>query len=749
MTVSNDHYLLSNEVLDDNASETSLHDYLHILWLRRRLLLNSTIFIVLLAVLVIFQLVPRYTASTQLLVGIKAAKVVDIEQVMTGSFNGDSAVIGEIEVIKSRELARKVIESLKLDQYQEFNPSLKAPGFLSTVNPLNLLPEGWQESIGLKAIDVRSEEEKQESLQTALINNFLAKLTVTQVKRSQVITVSFESEDPKLAAKIANTIADKYIVGQLQAKFDATKKATDWLNDQLGELKQKVEVSEQAVQQYRRVHALIDVNKDVGLSQQQLSEVNSQLFIARAQRAEAEAKFQQVESIIRSGRDIDNMADVLNSPLISSLRQQESEVQRKYSEMLVEFGPRHPKMIQMQAELEDIKAKVNSEVKKIAGGLRNNLDVARAREASLSGSLRQIESKTVGNNQDEVQLRALEREATANKALFETFLGRFKETTSTQGIEQADARVISFAEVPLSASFPKKNLLLLVSLMGALLFSVTLVFVLEHLNPGVRSPEQIQDLFNVSTLGIVPKLFDADVLPQDYLLDKPQSALAEAINTLRISLSLLNPDAEVKSVLVTSSVPSEGKSTLATLLSRHSAKAGQRVVLVEADLRRPVIGKSFGFDKDTLGLTDLLSNHNLTLNDVLVTDSKTGMSILTRGKVGYINPIDLFASQRMKAIITELRSQFDLVIMDSAPIMAVPDSRILQGLVDKTIFVLNWDSTPKKVVRNSLQVLMKDGHNNMAGIVLQQVNLKQYGRYGYGDSGYYYHYGRYNHYYSY
>jgi capsular polysaccharide biosynthesis protein len=168
-------------------------------------------------------------------------------------------------------------------------------------------------------------------------------------------------------------------------------------------------------------------------------------------------------------------------------------------------------------------------------------------------SLRQLESKTTGNNQDEVELRALERESTANKALFENFLGRFKETASTQGIEQADARVISFAEIPTGATFPKKNMLLLVSLIGAVFAAISLVFVIEQLNPGVRSPEQIHDLFNMSTMGIIPLQQDSKDDPNDYVITKPQSGLAEAINTLRISLSLLNPDAAVKSILITSS----------------------------------------------------------------------------------------------------------------------------------------------------------------------------------------------------
>ncbi len=749
MTSTNNSISLTSDISEENAAELSLSDYFHTLWLRRKLFFSTVIFILLISVLTVFQLVPRYTATTQLLVGINAAKVVDIEQVLSGSMTGDSAVIGEIEVIKSRDLARKVIQSLALDQYPEFNSSLKPPGFLSTLKPKNWLPEGILEALALKEVNTGDEDAIKEAKETQLINVFLAKLTVTQVKRSQVINISFESEDPKLAAKIANTIADKYIIGQLQAKFDATKKATDWLNDQLDELKDKVKTSEHAVQEFRRQHNLTELSKETSLSQQQLSEINSQLFIARAQRAEAEAKYQQVEAITRSGKDVDSVSEVLNSALITTLRGQESEVQRKYSEMLVEFGPRHPKMVQMHAELEDIKAKVLGEVKKISAGLRNSMEVARVREGSLQSSLKQLEIKNSGNNQDEVQLRALEREATANRTLFETFLGRFKETTSTQGIEQADARVISVSEVPLIPSYPKKNMMFAVCLFAAIFFAFFLVFVLEQMNPGVRSPEQVQDLFNVTTLGIIPKTFDTQNLPIfDYLLKKPQSALSEAINTLRISLTLLNPDSDVKSILITSSVPSEGKSTLATLLARHTAQSGQKVVLIEADVRKPAIAVNFGANKETLGLTDLLSHHDLSIDDVLMDDPATGLKILARGKIGYVNPIDLFASKRMKAIVDDLRARFDLVIIDSAPVMAVPDARILQSLVDKTIFVLNWDNTPKKVVKNALHLLTKDGNSNVAGIVIQKVDFKQYGRYGYGDSGYYYHYGRYNHYYT-
>jgi capsular exopolysaccharide synthesis family protein len=416
--------------------------------------------------------------------------------------------------------------------------------------------------------------------------------------------------------------------------------------------------------------------------------------------------------------------------------------------MLVEYGPRHPRMIQMQAEINDIKAKIAQEIKKIAAGLRNSLEVSRAHEGSLSGSLKQIENKTAGNSQAEVELHALERESTANKALFETFLGRYKETASTQGISQADARVISFAEIPLAASFPKTNLLVMVSLLGALFSGIAVVFVLEQLNPGVRSPEQIQELFNLPTLAIVPVVTELKMSAHEYLTHKPQSALAESMNTLGISLSLLNPDSATKSILITSSVPSEGKSTLACLLAKQTASTGKKVVLIDCDLRRPTIAKYFGLDKTILGLTDYLMNHDLNINDLLVTEPQTGLKILTQGHAAYVNPSSLFSSHRMAALIETLKNQADLLILDSPPIMAVPDTRTLGSLVDSTVYVLNWDKTPKNVVANGLQILRADGHNNLAGIVLQKVNMAQYGRYGYGDSGYYYSYGRYKEYYT-
>ncbi|WP_428355916.1 polysaccharide biosynthesis tyrosine autokinase [Methyloprofundus sp.] len=469
------------------------------------------------------------------------------------------------------------------------------------------------------------------------------------------------------------------------------------------------------------------------MSQQQLSEINSQLIIARTQRAEAEARVRQVQRLVRQGGEVGSVSEVLNSSLIQRLKEQESALQRKHSEMSVEFGKKHPKMIHLQAELGDINAKIKSEVQKIAVSLQNELEVAQTREYSLRSSLKQIQEETGGDREAAVGLRALEREASANRILFETFLTRFKETTSTQGMGEANARVISEAEVPSGASFPKKKLLLIVSVLGGLFFSIVLVFVLEMLNPGLRSPEQVEEHLRLPTLGVIPSS-TSKLEAHDYVLDKPHSSLTEAINSLRVSLMLLNPDEQVKTLLVTSAVPSEGKSVLAMLIARISAQVGQKVVLVDTDFRRPTLEKKLGIDTSQPGLTDLLMQHDLAVSEVLLTDEKTGMKVLSRGMSSYVNPSDLFASKRMQNILDELKNEFDLVILDSPPVMAVTDSRVLSRMVDKTLFVLRWDDTPRKVVKAALQQMAQSGADNVAGIILQQVDLKQYGRSGYGTA---------------
>jgi hypothetical protein len=353
-----------------------------------------------------------------------------------------------------------------------------------------------------------------------------------------------------------------------------------------------------------------------GLASVQLSQINSQLIIAKAERAGAEARLRQMDALLKNDGSAETASEVLASPLIQALRNQEVTLNRKASEMAVEYGNKHPKMIRVRAEINDLKDRIRMEIRKIAAGLRNEVEVARTRENSLRSSLQEVSRQSGVNSKEEVQLRALEREAVANRTLFETFLNRFKETSSTQGMQEADARIISKAETPLGPSYPNTRMMFMVSIILALFLASAVVYLLEMLNPGLRTPEDIDRFLNVPAIGLIPLVEGHD--PFDYILEKPQSSFSEALNTLRVSLILSDPDREVKAIQISSSVPEEGKSTLALCLARGAAKSGQKVALVDADLRRPSIEKKLGYSEKEKGLTDLIMAHDERVIDYLV-----------------------------------------------------------------------------------------------------------------------------------
>jgi capsular exopolysaccharide synthesis family protein len=313
-------------------------------------------------------------------------------------------------------------------------------------------------------------------------------------------------------------------------------------------------------------------------------------------------------------------------------------------------------------------------------------------------------------------------------------------------METSDARVLSPAEVPGGPSYPNRRQKLTNIVLMGFLGACGLVLLLHFLNPGLRSPEQIRQALGRYVLGVVP-LVKGKMEMHDYVLDKPQSGMVEALNSLKFSLKLSDPDIQVRTVQVTSSIPEEGKTSLALSLARVEAGSGKKVVLVDGDLRRSSIVKKLGLKRGHKGLSDLVVAGDVPLDDYLMRDERGKMDFMPVGTAEYANAGDIFSSLRMAHILEQLKERYDLVVIDAPPVMAVADARIIGRLVDKTLFVVRWNQTPGKVARAALEQLERYG-TDVAGIVLQQVDLQRYGRFSHGDSGYYYHYGRYGKYYS-
>lgn len=716
----------------DPGTEIDLRELLRKLWRRRGVILGIVVTMTILAAVVISQLTPLFTATAQVMINPRKNQTVNLESALSGLPLDQETIASEIEVIKSKGLAERVVAKLELYRLAEFNSSLRPPSVWRALSPKEWLPQSWKEAMSGPA-KVYSEEEKAALQRAAIIRAFHAGLRIERVERSRVIGISFTSRDAKFAQQIANTVADLYIVEQLEAKFEATKKATGWLNDRLSDLRRQVDISERAVEAFR-VQSGLTESKGVTLVSQQVSELSTQLVLASTKRGESEARLRQVETLLKQRDGIASAAEVLASPLIQSLRGQEATVLRRVAELSEEFGDKHPRMINAKAEIDNIRSKISAEVNRIIQGLRNEVAVARSREAALQNRIRDLEQRVGTMNRSEVQLRALEREAKANRTLYENFLGRFKELSEQGDIQQADARVVSYADMPSSPSFPKSLLLLGLAFVGSLFTGVATAGVIERLDHGFRSMEQIERRTGIPAISLVPMLPRTAKSPADYILSNPHSAYSESLRSLFASLHLSNVDDPPKVILMTSSVPEEGKTLTAVSLARLISRTGKKVILIDGDLRRPQVHRNFGLES-VPGLVEVLAGE-VALDAALQRDAASGTYVLPAGAKP-ANPVDLFSSQQLRSLIAGLRGAADMVIIDSAPLAAVSDARILSRLVDKTVFVVRWASTRREVVQMALRQLL-DAGADMAGVVLSRVDVRKHAGYGYGDSGYYY-----------
>ena len=747
---------------EDSREKLPILDYLQLLWFRRKLIAAITIFVGVIAYIHISELKHVYSAQSSMLIGIPQQQVVDIESVLSRS-NSFGDVNSEIEVLKSRVLAARVVERLDLVNDPEFNPWLRKPeksffDFLRYLNPKTWIPADWmksfREATGKETERVApppiSEQQREETKRlrqmTTATNILMGKLNVRGIEMSNVVNITCNSLNPKTAARIANDLPEAYIVDQLEAKFEATEKANAWLTEQLQDLETTVFESERAVEIYRDEYGLA-IGSTGSILDAQVSELNSQLIIARSELAEVEARLSQLQRLLEGGgQGVETASEVMASALVQQLRTQEAEALSRQSELSVEYGPRHPRMLQVQSEIRELRDRIRQEVERIAIGLNHEAEFARTRVASLESSLRVARGETSEQNKEAIQLRALEREAAANRALYETFLSRFKETSSTQGLETTEARIISKAQVPGYPSYPNRTRLLMRYVLMGFVAACALVLGLSLLNPGMMSPEQVQNVLGEYVIGLVP-VVRGKATPHDYVLEKPNSGLVEALNSMKFGLALSDPDHPVKAVQITSSVPEEGKSELAISLARVMAASGQKVILVDGDLRRSSIGRKLNLREKHKGLSDLVVAGNPDLSEFMIRDEKGKVDFMPTGTAKYANATDIFSSHRMQEIVDLLKTEYDLVIIDTPPVMAVADARIIGRVVDKTLFVVRWDKTPRKVARAAIEQLHR-AEVDIAGVVLQQVDLDRYGRMGYGDSGYYYHYGRYGKYYS-
>jgi len=693
---------------------------------------------------------PRiYTATTTVMLNTRQPRVIDLKEVMSQAAPLFLTVTSEVEVIRSRTVAERVVDDLKLLEDPELNPSLRPQRQGSDLlRSISSLFEELKSSIaGRPAEKPVDEAQRQRDIRSAVVGAVVGGMDVSVIPQSLVIRISFRSTNPEKAARIADAIADAYLVEQLETKFEAVRRATTWLNGRLESLRQAVEASERQVVAYRSQVGLVE-ERGKPVEMQKLSDMNTQLVQIKAKRTELEAKLGRIEALAKGEG---NLADeFVDSPLIQHLKQFEAQLSREESDLASRYAERHPLMLKVKAELAETRSKLRRETELQLQALRGELAVMRERDNTLSGQIRETEKSTIRQGSDEIRLRELEREAQANRAIYEAFLSRFKETGEQEQIQQADVRIISAAEVPKGPSAPRVSLLVGAAALLSLLAAVVLVMLLEQLDNTFRSREQLEDGTGLPSLGLIPAIrtLKGRRSVEAYMSENPSSSFAEAFRivwfALKHGLPDIQPGGRPNSVLITSSVPEEGKSLTALSLARTASNLSLRTILVDTDLRRASIAQTLGI-KPEQGVADVLAGR-ATLEQAIIKDPRSKLDMLIGLPIKSDQyQFDLLSAQSVDDLLESLRGKYDLVVIDGPPTLPVADVQLLAQFVDRVVFCVRWDKTPKENVQSALRML-QDVNARVGGLLLTRVNLRRHARYGYGDLGHYY--GSYHGYYT-
>jgi len=630
----------------------------------------------------------------------------------------------EISILRSRSLAESVVTRLSLDRDPEFNPTLQP-----TKSQHELLVRAKAAFVSISKIfgfaerRGRSEEDAREDT----VDIFLDRLGVTSTDASRVIDVRFLSETPDRAAQVANTIVNEYIAAKIHQQIAGPQTAAESLERHIQALNKKIRDSERVIDDARKTNGLLPTEKARVLVDQ-LSELNKRLAVVTGERMTAEARLKELHST-QSGR-AESAAAVLASALIQRLQAEASLLASRIGQMSTTYGEQNPKLAQARAELAELHARIDAEVAKIAASYRDALLVAKANETSLRQEVEWLKTQVAKADSSEVDVRALERGTEADKGLMMQLVTHLNETKAHIELQGAEAWVISKATVPRLPSFPPKLAIVAAALLFSAMGGAILAVLLERRDGAVRSMEQIRRLTAARVFGALPllKLLRRDGLPQSERLEK--SLFAENLRGFWFQLNKIR-SVPAKTLLITSSVSSEGKSTISACLARIIAWTGGRVVVVDADLRNPTAHRLHCVDRSSPGLAELIAG-KVELDQVLQFDSTSSTFVITAGTCA-ASPSDILRSPRLSFVLRELAKDFDAVIIDSPPVLAAHDACILAQEVDTAIMVVRWGETKATALRSALQ-RMSDCEVDFEGIILSMVDVRKYQRYGSSDA---------------
>ena len=707
---------------------------------RRRLALFVITFLLVVAAVIFGTLnaTPQYTSMASVMMDFRDKAQPDFTSVLSGLAPDASLVDTEVESIRSRNLAEKVVRELDLTTDPEFNGTLReVEGFAKLRGEVT----GYiKTAIGMDGTKVDSIPD--DVIEDGVVSAVISRLGVGRKGLTYVIDISFRSEDPEKATLIANSFAQQYLTEQLDAKFDATSRVNGWLTERLEDLRTDLRQAENAVEAYRARTGLLSAEGS-SLTEQQISDINAQLIVQRAEYSESTARLNSVRSQIDRGATADSIAEVLSSTVISDLRREQAQIAGRKAELSTRYGARHPEISKVDKELADIDRLLNREISRIVSSLETENEIDRQRVVSLEEALNDMKGQLDGNNRSLVRLRELEREAQGSQNLYNSFLERFKLTDAQDGIIEADARIVSKATLPFSQSSPKLKFNLLLAVVLGTLLGMAAVVAAEIFDNGLASAKEVETDVGVQFLGFVPKvnagfrgtlrrLLRIAEKPHDYIVNKPFSSYAESYRTVRTSILLGKVDGKpLQLIAFVSPNSGDGKTTSALSLARLSSMSGTKTIVIDCDTRRRGLSQSVIAQAQHDFARFLQSDEN-ELSEYIERDSLTETDVITLS-MGESSPRDLFGSKKFLEVLKALRKSYDLILLDTPPVIPVAETRILANLADGVILTTRWRRTRKDTVILANQIL-QDARANVLGLIMTQTKLNH--RYAVGSYAY-------------
>jgi exopolysaccharide transport protein family len=716
---------------------------------RLRIIIACMMMAVVLAGLYLFMAQPVYTAMTQILIDENLSRFAEEEENIQTAQQIDNRMSSAVEILKSKTLALRVVDEAELAQNDLIVDPPKSPGDLAKGAVRSVM------SALLPGRPPASEEAARAGRREKAAAVLQQSLTVERVGRSSVIAVAIRSPDPLLSAEIAKTYASAYLEEQLNANFDATERASVWLQERLTDLNTRSQQAALAVEQYKIEHGLVSPRGEL-LSTQQLADLNSQLIVAQADAATASARYGQYKAILDQGPEaavnnaVVSSRDTDNS-ILQDLRKRYTAIDDRERGIVQQYGADHPQAVALKTEKEDLSRQIFAELQQLTGSFRNEYEVASSREKSLRESIEKVAGNNSEANVSMVQLAELEQKAAALKTLYQSYLARFEQASQQQSFPIAKARVISEAGVPTAPSSPRKTLTMALSVVLGLLAGGAAAALLEFRERFFRTGDDVQEKLGLRFLGYlphvgnpktgsvpaaadVPQTVSGESEPADFrqmmrvAVDSPRSYFAETLRNTRLACDVVLQGRKCRVIGVVSCLPGEGKSTVSANFAGLLASSGLRTLVIDADLRNPGLTKMLATEPET-GLVEV-ALQEIEWTKAVRVDRRSKLAIMpiaSRGKK-VAHTSELLSSSGMTQFLDSVRETFDVIVVDLAPLVPVIDAKAFEPYVDGFVFVAKWGVTPVKTVQNVLWAEPEIAAKTI-GLVLNDTDMSQLSRY--------------------